>query len=143
MAFELNVGSNDLTVNLMADSERAPGAVVESFHVTGAMRVFGHEHPPVVLDSVLHPLLSPGALYWIIGSVPKDTWAVWAFNSTGDRGFTAGRMNSGPWRVHDNSDRSAFRVTGREIPEPSTIVVLSQLGALAISVAWWRRRRAA
>jgi len=51
-------------------------------------------------------------------------------------------------RVYDNAlsadeVQALYRNPGGAVPEPSTMAVWSLLGALGITVGWWRRRRAA
>jgi hypothetical protein len=37
----------------------------------------------------------------------------------------------------------AFRLEGNSVPEPSTLIIWSLLGGLAIGLGWWRKRKAA
>jgi mannitol-specific phosphotransferase system IIBC component len=49
-----------------------------------------------------------------------------------------------PYEVPDDEYGEWFgHALVRQIPEPSTFIIWSLLGALGITVGWWRRRRSA
>src|SRR5579871_5257594 len=57
--------SDSFTVSLDASNAGMPGAVIESFAVSGAsLGVLGNNNAPLVFDSVLNPLLTAGTQYW-------------------------------------------------------------------------------
>jgi len=45
------------------------------------------------------------------------------------------------WLGYDGHDEEVF--LAHYVPEPSTFIIWSLLGALGVTVGWWRRRRAA
>jgi len=133
-------GTNGVDVLFMTSDNGVPGSVIESWHVTDLPR-FGSAHPPTVLDSALHPLLSDGVPYYVVASVPlaENTSAVWNNNSVGDHGPLAFRSNGGTWFViNDALGRGALRVEGEAVPEPSSFA-LAAIGGLTL--AGWRPRR--
>ncbi len=136
-------GTNQLTIDLDADSAGSPGAIIESFTLTGAMPNFGSVSSDnlVTATSVLHPLLTAGTQYWVVVSLPNDglTLAAWNWNSIGDTGpfvqYDNGSGSPGP------NTRGAMLITGQSsIPEPSSLVMVS-ISAVVILGCGRRRRR--
>jgi hypothetical protein len=142
LAVGLVSGPNEVVVTLRADAGGKPGAVLESFTFNGQMGNFGNFNPPLVADSVLHPLLEAGMPYWLIAE-PGDpsTWAAWNLNSIGATGPRAISQAGGPFSVQTDT-LATFEITGTPfvptVPEPSSLALLS-LGGLAL--AGWRRWR--
>ena len=108
LAVGLSSGPNELDVALRADASGLPGVVIEAFHFTGAMGLFGDSNPPLIANSVLQPTLQAGERYWVTASVPYDpgnpnatTTAIWNRNSTGDIGPHASALGVQPWQVDD------------------------------------------
>jgi hypothetical protein len=66
----------------------------------------------------------------------------------GDRllgtGILSGKwMDGTPWRVEivENDSEATIRLQDGTVPEPSTLIVWSLLGGLAVAIGWSRRRR--
>ena len=137
-------GTNQLTIDLDADSGGSPGSVIESFTINSAMPPFGSFSSGnlVTATSVLNPLLTAGSQYWVVLSVPNDgtTWAAWNQNSIGDTGGFA-QGDNGSDLVGSTNIRGAMRITGlSSVPEPSSMVMVST-GAFVILGYGLRRRR--
>jgi hypothetical protein len=131
-------GTDGVDVLLMTSLNGVPGSVIESWHVA-TLPPFGSVHPPTVLDSLLHPLLTDCVPYFVVASVPlsDNTSLVWNNNAVGDHGPLAIRQNGGNWFViNDALGRGALRLEGDPVPEPS-MVALVGLGGLVL--AGWRR----
>lgn len=140
-------GTNQLTINLDADSGGSPGALIESFTINGAMPTFGafSSGNLVTATSVLHPLLTAGSQYWVVLSVPNDgtTWAAWNQNSIGDTGPFAQSDNGSPLNGFTNT-RGAMLITGlsSSVPEPSSIVMVSTAAVMILGCGLRRRSKA-
>lgn len=144
IAMNLFEGPNHFDMFLHADTGGSPGALLESWSVDDAMGPFGDWNPPVVLSSVVHPMLASGTPYWLIGANIGTSWAAWMWNSTGDiKPFVSG-PTGGPYGVQigDNLDvAGAMRITvqAAAVPEPSSMALL--LGGAGGCLAMIRRRK--
>jgi hypothetical protein len=145
--FASSFGSpRNFIVQLFADNgltgpgQSEPGQLLEQFNLT---------NPPtgiVSADSVVHPTLQAGQLYWLAvlpGSA--DTSTVWNFSSTGVGGYAAGQKTPGVFLPSGfTSGNSAFRIDGdpvtAEVPEPASLTLLSA-GVVVLAGYGWRRRR--
>ncbi len=107
-------GDNHFFLYLMTDDKGKPGTVIEAFQVVGEMPLNNKENPPVVVESVQHPVLQKGARYWVVAASTVETFAVWSLNSTGDIGPHGQRADRGEWKI-SNTTRCAFRVTGTPV----------------------------
>ena len=125
---------DNLSVSLDANKAGTPGAALESFNVFGAsLRVFGNNNPPLVLNSVLMPLLTAGTEYWVtVSSDPNDSIA-WNLSSTGDTSSEATSTNGGTtWFAPSGLTPGAYQVNGTTVVSP--VPELSNLGLLLVGL---------
>jgi hypothetical protein len=119
-------GANELTISLNADSGGAPGAVIESFTVSGAMPSFGANSSGnlVTATSILQPVLTAGTDYWVVLSIPEDgtSWSAWNLNSTGDLGPLIMYSNGTP-DLDETNTRVAMVITSAVL-EPASVILL-------------------
>jgi hypothetical protein len=139
LAVDVFAGTTSFTVEITADSSGTPGAVLESFSLTGITGT------PTVrsLTSILHPSLSSLSTYWIAVFPGGTTTAGgWNWNSVGTTGFDFSSNGGSTWSVDSSTTdaRPAFDVIGTPtVPEPTTWVLLA---APLAAMLWFRRRRA-
>jgi hypothetical protein len=130
-------GTTSFTVEITADSSGAPGAVLESFSLTG---ITGSATVRS-LTSVLHPSLSSLSTYWIaVFPGGTTTFGGWNLNSVGRTGFDSSANDGSTWSGPFTGASPAFDVIGTPtVPEPTTWVLLA---APLAAMLWFRRRRA-
>jgi len=110
------------TVNVTRNSAGLPGALLESFSVTGLGAVGG---PPVLLTSVLKPMLTAGTVYWVTVTADTNDLAVWGWNSTGDASTSYLSQDGGlTWDTTSTATPGALQVNGT-VPEPSAVILLA------------------
>jgi hypothetical protein len=89
--------------------------------------------------------LSAGTLYWISIYTNANPFNYYAWSNSADGSPDGAYRNSGgSWNQHDHLYRAnhVFALNPPTvIPEPSTFIIWSLLGALAITLRWWRRGR--
>ena len=114
---------DNYTVDLTADAGAQPGAVIESFTLSGAaLGAVGNNNPLVVANSVLHPLLTAGTAYWITTSSPLSDSITWNFNSTGDTSPEAISTDGGTtWFSPSGFTPGALEVD--PVPEPAAALL--------------------
>jgi hypothetical protein len=114
-------GTSSLEVTLRADSNGAPGAVIEIFNVTSAPDALnGVPFPPLVLQSSLHPVLNAGQMYWLSATANEPGGEFgWWFNSIGDSGQVS-LENSGVPGSAINTP-GVFELTSA-VPEPACFI---------------------
>ena len=100
-------------------------------------------------------LLQARTVYWLGITIEEDAVGVgpqgifWeaadsAFGASVRRADYIHSTNSFiNWTELTPARSAAFRLDGSPIPEPCTLIIWSLLGALAFTVGWWPRRRAA
>jgi len=134
LALSQGIGSvNAVDISLAGDSSGQPGTILESFHLENALGPAGANNPPVVVTSVLNPVLLAGSVYWLIetpstagNGVNWQTAHISAspsLQATGD--------GAGSWTVFDDSFISswpgAFKILADPVsstPEPSAFLLL-------------------
>lgn len=131
-------GTNGVDVFLEGSVSGLPGAVLESWSVTGLVST------PMLEDlsaSGVQPL-SGGTTYWIVvAPIAPDTSARWTFNDIGDSSEFASNNGSG-WNAVPGGESPALEVTGTAaVPEPSTLLLLSA-GLLGLALLISRRLNA-
>jgi hypothetical protein len=130
-------GPNQIEAYLMADSGGQPGAVLESFHLTGLPNSF-----PEPLDTILsstHPMLEAGQQYWFAATGGPNTFANWSLTLFQGDPTSGGASQSvtggvpGPWTVGGGTRTGALRVIGDAagVPEPGA-AVLTAAGLLLV-----------
>lgn len=119
--------TDTLTVSLDANSSGAPGAALENLTVgPGALGTFGNNNAPLLLDSVLHPLLTAGTQYWVTvsdatGGAPPPDSNVWNWNDTSDASSEAISTDGGTtWFSPSGLTPGAYQVNGtiQTVPAP-------------------------
>ncbi|MFL5638297.1 MAG: PEP-CTERM sorting domain-containing protein [Gemmatimonadaceae bacterium] len=129
-------GTGSLQIVLYSSDNGLPGTEIESFTRTGES-----SSPLTQFDSVLHPQLRAGEMYFLAAQSTGYLEGEWFLATSGPHLQTAIRdgfdFHLQPWHQRDTVSTSAFRVTGDPLatPEPATLLLVS--GGL---VALWRRR---
>lgn len=129
------------TVALTRDGGDQPGAVIESFTVAGAsLGALGVNNPPIVLDSVVLPLLMAGTQYWVTALSDLNNSIAWSLNSTDDTSDQAISSDGGAsWFSPSGLTPGAYEVDSlAAAPEPGTLALL---GSSLFGLAALRRRR--
>ncbi len=139
---------DSFTVELTANSADAPGAVIESFTVSGtSLAAQGSVNPPVLLSSVLNPTLTAGTQYWVAVLSDSNDSISWGLNTTGDTSdqaqsydggasyFSPSGVTPGAYQINAPS-----AVVVGQTPEPASLVLLAS-GMLSMLPAVRRRRR--
>src|SRR5262245_7408762 len=84
------------SVALMSDVGGLPAVVLESFTiVANSLELFGNNNAPVVLTSLLNPVLSAGNHYWLTVIAPSEDNIAWNLNNTSDTSPTATSIDGG------------------------------------------------
>ena len=135
---------SSFTISLTQNASGHPGAILESFTYQGsALGTLGNNNPPVMLTSVLHPMLTDGNRYWIeVQADPGNSDSIaWNWNSTGDSSSEAISTNNGAtWFAPSGLTPGAYQVNAT-VPEPGTVGLLLS-GALLLGFAL-RKKKAA
>jgi PEP-CTERM motif len=128
-------GTGPIDVLLAADAAGLPGATLRSSLVN--VNMTGKQVISAPFDGSL--LLAANTTYWVVADAEGTFDGGWYLNTTGNTGPTAGQTEGFPWNLHAADQRFAFRVQGRLVPEPASLV-LSASGVIAV-LACGRRRR--
>jgi hypothetical protein len=115
------VCSDPFRVTLSQNSGGKPGAAIETFTLAPSLLgPLGSNNTPLLLTSVLNPVLTGGTLYWVTVSSDLNDSIAWNWNSTGDRSPQALSPDGGiTWFVPSGLTPGAFQVT-LVTPEPGT-----------------------
>jgi hypothetical protein len=121
-------GPADLDVSISLDNAGAPGAALETLHLTNVLGGVAFVPGVVSANSSLIPLLQAGTSYWLVVAPPDlvNTAFDWLISpQTGLLVPAAERLGQSSWTTFNSSQPLAFRVTGTtEIPEPSSAVLI-------------------
>jgi hypothetical protein len=129
-------GTGPIDVLLAADAGGVPGATLQNSIVN--VNMTGKQVISATYDGSLQ--LAANTTYWVVADAEGTFDGGWSFNTIGETGPTAGQTEGFPWNLHAVEQRFAFRVQGRSVPEPTSIV-LCAVGVIAMSVCGWRGRR--
>lgn len=108
-------GPNELDVFLMGDAAGLPSGIIESFHVTNALRLGGSVL--ITLNSVRRPLLIAGMRYWVVAAGGSPfTYAGWNQNSINEMGPNVSGANLNALVLDPGTNvREAFRVSENRV----------------------------
>lgn len=104
------------------------------------MTIIGAPSPPpfygvLSADSSLHPRLAAGNDYWMVLS--SEGQFLWALSTLGQTGFKYSIDGGVTWKDRNTTNfldrRSVFSVSGRTVPEPTTLALLAFAGLLAVA----------
>lgn len=133
-------GPDPITVTLSQNNGTTPGAVIESFSLSGSLLgAFGVNNSPLLLTSLLNPILNSGTNYWITASATLRDTIAWNLNNTAGTSVTALSSNGGAtWISPAGQTPGAFQIDGFDVgskaPEPASFATCLS-GALAIFAA--------
>jgi hypothetical protein len=136
LALAKGIGNvNGVDISLATDASNQPGTVLETFDLVGALGQFGANNPPIVVDSLLDPLLLAGAQYWLIvtPSAPGNGVNWLTATIAPNPSEIAINDGNGSWSVEstsDDDDPGAFSISGMAVPisavpEPGSGTLLS------------------
>jgi hypothetical protein len=133
IGLSLTSGTNNVVVDLMTNSNGAPGTVLESYDFVNQMGPTGSQNPPLVALSISNPLLTAGTTYWMTvfpDSRTANTSAEWNFNNQGVIGLVDQSTDNGAtWTpTGGGGSLGAFEIFGTTpappTPEPATLTLL-------------------
>lgn len=136
-----------VTVSLFDSGMDVPGSnLLESFSIgANTLGDLGLNNAPLVLNSILHPLLSINTQYWLAVSSSVNNVVVWNFsdNDFANYNVESQSLDGGTtWAAPFGNTRGAFEVNPFatvSVPEPGMLALLS--GGLLGLVGLRRRRQ--
>lgn len=143
---DFGFGQTDtISISLMDSGSNIPGSnVLESFTIAAnTLGVLGNNNAPLVLNSLLHPLLNMGTQYWLAVSTSLSNLIVWNFSNTDFTNYNveSQSLDGGTtWDTPFGNTRGVFEIDAfaAQIPEPATLALLA---SGAFGLAAFRRRR--
>ena len=135
--------ANEVDIFLRESAGGLPGALIESFHLSGVLVDVGSIH---ALASTANPVLAANTRYWIEMSAGEEGTNVVSLtgwqSSTGNGSPRARQFDEGAWQFSGFSSY-AYRVNanfdGGSVPEPTTLALMS----IAMAGFGFQRRRSA
>ena len=127
---------NVLEIWLTTDAGGVPGVILESFTLSNQLTAYPGVDPPVVITSVLEPILVAGQSYWVVARIPESNngYVAWHSNVISATGTvkhrTTTELGTGSW-TGGTTSLPAFRVSGVAVPEPSAVSLVA-FGLLAL-----------
>jgi hypothetical protein len=136
LPLQLISGPNIADIFLTSNAGGLPGAILESFQISGALTSGGNSL--VTIASTSHPLLSAGSQYWVVAAGGPSSFVTWAQNELQETGPNVSGPTLGSLvRDSDSNVREALQINGTAVPEPSSALLLT---ASAISIVAFAKR---
>jgi hypothetical protein len=135
-------GTNSVTVDLMTNSNGAPGSIIESWNASGLPSDVTCCTLQTLLSNAAVPLLS-GTTYWVaVQPAATDTYVLWQYNSIGIMGPGVYNQGAG-WDQNGGVVVGAFQVLGSQsaVPEPDTAALAFTAGLLTLLGKFRKRLR--
>jgi PEP-CTERM motif-containing protein len=134
--------AGNVQMQLYNDKAGVPGTVLDTMIVPGSE--LGTYSAFLDFTSTTHPILSAGATYWLIASMPQSgTSSLWWTPSVSTPGYEAVSYDGGAFSVAPNP-QGAFAIYGTAVPEPSSIAMIAvALGGACVLFRAGRLRRGA
>lgn len=127
VAMGITNSPNTVNLEIVPSVNGVPGPdsqALESFQLTNKLPFFGGDGPPLMIDSVLHPLLAANTIYWLVATALQPTQAMWNDNLLPYTEPFAYRINDGPWAAVATEGSPVFAILGSPVPEPATLCLL-------------------
>jgi len=126
LSWAFSAPASSFIVDLTQNNGGQPGAVIESFTVSGGLlQQQGNNNAPLALNSVLHPSLLAGTAYWItVATANARDSIVWNDNSTGDVSNQAVSTDgAATWFAPSGGTPGAYEINSyTAVPEPFSYI---------------------
>lgn len=134
LAASLASGPNVLDVYLMSSLGGLPDQVLESFELDNELST-DSSTGLVTIESVTHPQLMAGQVYWVVAAGGSATFATWQQNVHNVQGMNvSGPALTSLVRDSDANIVEAIEVDGAAVPEPGSWMLTG--GALLLGLAY-------